>query len=164
MGHKRHKNGQIGTTIWVKLPWTDIFPKNCHFFLNFESCFQALFSVLPYVQIPGELVRFFFFFYCGCFLEVITQIYWKGEKWEMLNFLRFCLSVCKMSNLSPGVDRPQSQLDSYLTAKLDWLTRRGMMAIVSHHWVLIWLRRSCQESSLHYWQYVANYGSSIYWY
>ena len=31
--------------IWVKLPWTDIFPIFFHFFCNFDSCFQALFSL-----------------------------------------------------------------------------------------------------------------------
>ena len=32
--------------IWVKLPWTYIFPKNCHFFCNFDTCFQALFALV----------------------------------------------------------------------------------------------------------------------
>ena len=37
--------------IWVKLPWTDIFPKNCHFFCNFDSCFQALFALVWLFQL-----------------------------------------------------------------------------------------------------------------
>ena len=32
--------------IWVKLPWTYIFPKYCHFFCNFDTCFQALFALV----------------------------------------------------------------------------------------------------------------------
>ena len=31
--------------IWVKLSWTDIFPKSCHFFFNFNSCFWALLAL-----------------------------------------------------------------------------------------------------------------------
>ena len=31
--------------IWVKLSWTDIFSKSCHFFFNFNSCFWALLAL-----------------------------------------------------------------------------------------------------------------------
>ena len=37
--------------IRVKLPWTYIFPKNCHFFCNFDSCFQALFALVQLFQL-----------------------------------------------------------------------------------------------------------------
>ena len=36
----------IATPIWVKLPWTYIFLKYCHFFCNFDTCFQALFALV----------------------------------------------------------------------------------------------------------------------
>ena len=42
-------NCNIG--IWVKLPWTYIFPKKCHFFCNFDSCFQALFALVRLFQL-----------------------------------------------------------------------------------------------------------------
>ena len=41
----------ISDHIWVKLPWTYIFPKNCHFFCNFETCFQALFALFRLFQL-----------------------------------------------------------------------------------------------------------------
>ena len=49
---------QKGMTIWVKLPWTYIFPKYCHFFCNFgkkwlktskSSMFRGFFQV-PYLR------------------------------------------------------------------------------------------------------------------
>ena len=38
-------------SIWVKLPWTYIFPKFCHFFCNFDSCFRALFALVRLFQL-----------------------------------------------------------------------------------------------------------------
>ena len=44
--HFEHLMGIIKVPIWVKLPWTYIFPKYCHFFCNFDTCFQALFALV----------------------------------------------------------------------------------------------------------------------
>ena len=79
--------------IWVTLSWTDIFPKNCHFFCNFDSCFQPLFALVRLFQLflqVNHMSRSFFFFFrltwtffCGC------RISGRGE-FSLLKKMKSC--------------------------------------------------------------------------
>ena len=79
--------------IWVTMSWTDIFPKNCHFFCNFDSCFQPLFALVRLFQLflqVNHMSRSFFFFFrltwtffCGC------RISGRGE-FSLLKKMKSC--------------------------------------------------------------------------